>query len=152
VWEIGDPLTPGWNFAALSRRTFHIVTSFRLCIPPLVFLPHLRQPLAERFRFRVDTCENPDTVWLRENPAPELERVAGLTRASDIDPEFRRFFTKDSISEGRLLHQEYRTVKTVVRIPRKEVGGAQGSDLVDRLKLPERTELFIEEELPEEDI
>jgi hypothetical protein len=101
--------------------------------------------------FRVDSTRNPETVWLTDSPAPKLERVVGVRRVSDVDPEFRRFFTKESLEAGKLLHQEYRSVKTVMRVPRKEVGFMEAPDLQARLEAPLNTEVVIDETLDQDD-
>lgn len=95
--------------------------------------------------FRVEANEDPNTVWLAESPEPKLERVLGVTRVSTIDPEYRQFFTKQSLSNGNLLHQEYRTVKSVLRVSRKEVGNADSPELQAKFGMPNTTELLIDE-------
>jgi len=112
--------------------------------------PHTNTP--SQGVFRVETQEKPETVWLTESPEPKLERVIGVTRVSDVDPEFRKFFTKKSLHGGGLLHQEYRSVKQVIRLPRKEVGNVEALDLQERLRLPSQTDLLIDETLEQDDI
>jgi hypothetical protein len=112
--------------------------------------PHTKTP--SQGVFRLDTVQTPETVWLTETPKPQLERVVGRTRVSEVDPEFRRFFTSQSLAKGGLLHQEYRSIRTVTRLPRKEVGGTEPQQLIDRLDLPETAELMIDENLEEKDI
>jgi hypothetical protein len=111
--------------------------------------PHTRTP--SQGIFRVEGKENQETVWLTESPKPKLERVVGVRRVSEVDPEFRRFFTKQSLEGGGLLHQEYRTIKSVMRMPRKEVGSVEASDLGARLETPARTEIIIDEALQQDD-
>ena len=101
--------------------------------------------------FRVDAKETTDTVWLTESPRPTLERVVGEQRVSQVDPEFRKFFTKRSLMGSQLLHQQYRSVKTVVRIPRKEVGSVDPADIRSRLDTPANAEIVIDEEFEAED-
>ena len=49
--------------------------------------------------------------------------------------------------QGQLLHQQYRSVKTVVRVPRKEVGFVEPADMLTRLDSPANAEIVIDEEL-----
>lgn len=102
--------------------------------------------------FRVDASESPETVWLTESPRPQFEREVGPPRVSRIDPEFREFFTKRSLTIGGLLHQEYRRIRTVARLPRKEVGGTEVADLFSCLCLPAQASLLIDEAIQEKDI
>src|SRR5262249_32876866 len=97
--------------------------------------------------FRVEAKEATDAVWLTESPKPTLERVVGEQRVSQVDPEFRQFFTKKSLMHGQLLHQQYRSVKSVIRVPRKEVGFVEPADLFSRLDTPANTEIVIDEEM-----
>lgn len=118
-------------------------------------IPHLRDPTPKTTTpsqgiFRVDLRENSETVWLTESPAPKIERVVGEKRLSDVDPEFRRFFTKPSLASGRPFHQEYRSIKTVTHLPRKEVGSVDAFELQNRLPVT-GTELIIHEDLEEDD-
>jgi hypothetical protein len=118
-------------------------------------VPHLREPTPKTTTpsqgvFRVDGRENPDTVWLTESPAPKIERIVGERRVSDVDPEFRRFFTRPSLSGGKLLHQEYKRVKSVTHLPRKEVGFVDALELQNRLPL-KGAELIIQEDLERDD-
>lgn len=101
--------------------------------------------------FRVEAKEATTTVWLTESPKPALERVVGERRVSEVDPEFRQFFTKQSLSGPHLLHQEYRTIKNVVRVPRKEVGLVEPDDMLTRLAAPSNTEVVIDEVMVAED-
>jgi len=103
--------------------------------------------------FRVESKELTDTVWLTESPKPVLERVVGDHRISQVDPEFRQFFTKKSLMGGQLLHQQYRSIKTVVRVPRKELGFVEQAEMLTRLDIrtSENTALVIDEHLEAED-
>ncbi len=101
--------------------------------------------------FRVEATEKPETLWLTESPEPKLERVVDVKWVSDIDKEFRRFFTKQSLQRDGLLHQEYRSLKTVIRVPRKVVGSVETTDLQARLLMPSNSELLIDETLQHED-
>lgn len=101
--------------------------------------------------FRVESQENEQTVWLTESPQPRLERVVGSQRVSEVDPEFQKFFTKQSLAGQRLLHQEYRTVKTVLRTSRKEVGFLEGQELRTRFAAPEQADLIIDEHFDKKD-
>jgi hypothetical protein len=111
--------------------------------------PHTTTP--SQAVFRVEVLEKPETVWLTESPEPKLERVVDVKWVSDIDKEFRRFFTKQSLQRGGLLHQEYRSIKTVIRVPRKEVGNVEALDLQTRLLMPSHSELLVDETIQLED-
>ncbi|MGJ5049948.1 hypothetical protein ACQR09_23015 [Bradyrhizobium oligotrophicum] len=101
--------------------------------------------------FRVEAREATDTVWLTESPSPTLERVIGEQHLTRIDPKFRRFFTKRSLRDGQLLHQQYRSVKKVIRVPRKEVGFVEPTEMLARLETKENVEIVVDEELKAED-
>ena len=111
--------------------------------------PHTSTP--SQGVFRVEAKEATGTVWLTESPKPSLERVVGEQHVSQVDPEFRQFFTNKSLIGGQLLHQEYRSVKTVVRVPRKEVGFVEPAEILERLDTPPNAEIVIDEELKAED-
>jgi hypothetical protein len=111
--------------------------------------PHTSTP--SQGVFRVEAKENPETVWLTDSPSPKLERVVGERRVSDVDPEFRRFFTRQSLQGASLLHQEYRSLKAVMRVPRKEVGYVEASGLQARLEAAPNTELVIDETVDQDD-
>lgn len=95
--------------------------------------------------FRVQTEEDPKTIWLSKSPAPTLERIASKPRISAIAPAFRKFFTKQSLSREGLVHQAYCNLRSVVLLPRTEVGPVEKPDLPERLPLPPGTELVIDE-------
>ena len=58
--------------------------------------------------FRVEKEENPSTVWLRKSPTPKLKLIIGDTWDSELDPEFREFFTPRSLKGGGLVHRDRR--------------------------------------------
>jgi hypothetical protein len=95
--------------------------------------------------FRVEAQEDPSTVWLSESPTPKLERLVGETWTSDVDPEFRKFFTRDSLQGKSLVHREYRSMRATVRVLRKEVGAVETEALQERLGAPSDTEVVVEE-------
>lgn len=101
--------------------------------------------------FRVEAAERLDTVWLTENPAPKLERVIGARSTSEIDADFRRFFTRASFEGQRLLHQEYRDLRRTVRVPRKEAGHYEAPDLQSKLGTDAHVELLIDETMAQDD-
>lgn len=101
--------------------------------------------------FRVEAQEDPGTFWLTESPTPKLERAVGTRYVSEVDPEFRGFFTKQSFIGEQLFHQEYRGIKNVVRVPRKEVGSMDTSDIQLRMDAPAHAELFIDETMTADD-
>jgi hypothetical protein len=83
--------------------------------------------------FRVDSEETPTVVWLTENPKPRRERVVGETRVESVDSDFRQYFTPRSLTGGKLIHREYRELRTVYRVARKEIGDVDAESLVPRL-------------------
>jgi hypothetical protein len=126
------------------------VVEFKSGVPLLTEpTPHTTTP--SQGIFRVEAEEPTGTVWLTESPKPALERVVGEQRVSQIDPEFRRFFTKKSLMHGQLLHQQYRSMKTVIRVPRKEAGFVEPAEILTRLETPANVEIVIDEELEAED-
>ncbi|MGY3531168.1 HKD family nuclease [Bradyrhizobium sp. USDA 4516] len=119
-------------------------------------IPCLTEPAPHRITpsqgiLRMETKETTDTVWLTESPKPALERVVGEQHLSQIDPEFRQFFTTKSLRENQLLHQQYRSVRTVIRIPRKEMGFVEPAQILTRLEAPGNVEIVIDEGLEAED-
>jgi hypothetical protein len=119
-------------------------------------VPHFKEPNPHTVTpsqgiFRVEAQEAADTVWLTESPKPVLEKVVGERHFSEVDPEFRQFFTKKSVRHGQLFHQQYREMKTVVRVPRKEVGFVEPDDMLARLETPATAQLVIDENLEAED-
>jgi hypothetical protein len=101
--------------------------------------------------FCVEATESRDTVWLTESPEPKLERVVGDRKTSEIDPEYRKYFTKASLEGWGLVHQEYRSLKTTVRVPRKEVGNVEALDLQTKLRMSDSVELLIDEAMEQDD-
>lgn len=101
--------------------------------------------------FRVGAEEPADTVWLTESPRPTLERVVGEQHVSQIDPEFRKFFTKKSLVHGQLLHQQYRSIRTVIRVPLKEVGSVEPDEMLTRLDTAPNVEIVVDEGFEAED-
>ena len=101
--------------------------------------------------FRVESREDEKTMWLTENPEPKLEREVGKRLVSEVDPEFRRFYTPRSLSGGGLLHQEYRSIKGVIRAARKEVGAMEAEEMRERFQPGEQIELIVEEKLDQKD-
>lgn len=111
--------------------------------------PHTATP--SQGIFRVEAVEPPDAVWLTESPKPIVERVVGESHLSEVDMEFRRFFTRQSLSGRHLVHQGYRSLKTVVRVPRKEVGFVETPNLLARLETSARTDLVVDERIQADD-
>ncbi|BBO06295.1 hypothetical protein SG09_56450 [Bradyrhizobium ottawaense] len=136
-------ISAGWSAA-------DYVIEWRAGVPRLTEpTPHTNTP--SQGVFRVEAKEATDTVWLTESPRPTLERVVGEEHLSRIDPEFRQFFTNKSLREGQLLHQQYRSVRTVIRVPRKEVGFVEPTEILSRLDTPANVEIDIDEKLEAED-
>ena len=92
---------------------------------------HLLAAAAQRQRvvtqgiFRVQSDEDPSTVWLTASPRPREERVIGNTWTSEVDADLRRFFTSSSVEGGRLVHRDYAEIRRVYRVPRREAGLAE---------------------------
>ena len=101
--------------------------------------------------FRVDSQEDPEAVWLTGRPTITIEPVVGHTTTEDVDRDLRSFFTKQSVQGGKLIRREYRTLKIVYRVSRKEVGQLEADALRVRLELPSDTEIELEEIAEEED-
>jgi hypothetical protein len=112
---------------------------FRLTDPK----PHTTTPT--QGVFRIDVVEPPSTVWLKDSPTPKRERVVGKTRVQEVDPEFRQFFTSRSLQGRHLVHREYKDVRTIYRLPRKEIGDMESSALLRRLNVPDEARVEIEE-------
>lgn len=111
--------------------------------------PHTQTP--SQGVFRVETREVETTIWMTENPKPKMEREVGVSRTSEVDPEFRKFFTKQSLVGSELLHQEYRSIKNVIRAPRKEIGALEEPELRLRFNDDERTALIVDERIEKKD-
>jgi hypothetical protein len=90
---------------------------------------------------RIDSEADETVEWVTESPVPQLERIVGERWATEIDPVFARFFTADSIEDGRLIFQRYDRQRRTVRIPEHEVA-AQTRDT--RLGLPDDVELVLD--------
>jgi hypothetical protein len=86
--------------------------------------------------FRVETQEDPMTVWLSRDPSPRLEPIVGETWLTEIEPEYRQFFTRQSLEGARLVHRKYRDLKPVYGVARKEIGSLPEAELVERMALP----------------
>ena len=83
--------------------------------------------------FRVEVEEDPSTVWLTGSPTPKLELIAGDTWVSELDPEFREFFTPRSLRGGSLVHRDYHDMQPRYRVLRKEIGPVDAGSLEERL-------------------
>lgn len=126
------------------------VIELRNGVPCLVeSSPHTRTP--SQGVFRLERQEDVRTVWLSENPQPKIEREVGEHRVSYVDPEFRQFFTKQSLAGNGLLHQEYRSVRTEVRAPRKELGFLEPTELKLRFDNDARIKLIVNERIDTKD-
>ncbi|NHZ37851.1 hypothetical protein [Massilia rubra] len=83
--------------------------------------------------FRIDSVEEPTTVWVSDSPNPRRERRPGPTRLSQTDPDFLQFFTPRSVKGGQLVHRDYDAIHDVVRMRRTEVGDMAEADLLPRV-------------------
>lgn len=105
--------------------------------------PHTQTP--SQGIFHIQREESPDVVWLNKLPEDTLQPVLGDDYISEVDEDFRRFFTKSSLSREGLVHRPYRELKSSVTLEAKEVSYLQEPDLKARLHLPLSTELRIED-------
>ena len=105
--------------------------------------PHTRTPTQSVFR--IDVEENPSTVWLKESPIPKRERVVGQTWFTEVDPEYRQFFTPRSLRGQQLVHQAYRTTRDTIRVQRKEIGDIEQTELIPRLSKSKDISVEVEE-------
>jgi hypothetical protein len=60
---------------------------------------------------RIDQEEDPKTLWLVNPPRPEVEMIPGESWSSPIDVRFARFFSKQSVAGGQLVHRPYRGLR-----------------------------------------
>lgn len=126
------------------------VIELRSGIPCLVETsPHTTTP--SQGVFRVEARENEQTVWMTESPQAKIERVVGERHVSEVDPEFRKFFTKQSLTLEGLYHQEYRSVETVMRTSRKEVGFLDAEELKLRFSEDRRIQMVVDERIDKKD-
>lgn len=132
-----------WNAA-------NCVIEIKRGIPHLIdSRPHSKTP--SQGIFRIEAQENINTVWLTKSPSPKLERVVGRRSVSEIDAEYRQFFTNASISGPSLLHQEFDNLRTTIRMPRKEVGSFEYPDLQTKLGMGANDVLLIDEAIERND-
>jgi hypothetical protein len=101
--------------------------------------------------FRVVATESTDTIWLTRSPEPKIERVVGARNVSEIDPDYRKFFTKSSIEPRGLVHREYRSLKTTLRVSRKELGNVEALDFQSKLGMTGNVDVSIDEEIKQDD-
>lgn len=101
--------------------------------------------------FRVEAQADPRALWLSKAPVVRTERVVGETRLSDIDPEFQRFFTKQSISMDKLVQQQFKDLRQVVTVPEKEAPSESIRELRNRLRLPDSAELSMKTRTDKDD-
>jgi hypothetical protein len=93
--------------------------------------------------FRIETEEDPTAVWLSVAPTPKLEPVVGSEWPTELDPGFERFFTPASVRAGQLVHREYRALRRSVGIPRRDIGAADLSTLMERLHIGDGAEIEV---------
>lgn len=94
-------------------------------------MTHARTP--SQAVIRVDSIEDPATIWVSEDPRPRRERIASPARLVRVDPEFLKFFTKGSVKEGKLISRDYRDLGDVARVQRTEVGNVTDDELLSRM-------------------
>ena len=101
--------------------------------------------------FRIDKQERPSTIWLTASPSPKRERVVGAQWTTDLDPDLRQFFTPSSVQAGRLVHREYRDIRLTYRVPRKEIGDLEATDLLPRLSVAKNATIEVNEKARADD-
>jgi hypothetical protein len=94
-------------------------------------MTHTRTP--SQAVIRIDSVEDPTTIWVSEDPRPRRERIASSARLVAIDPEFLEFFNKGSVKDGRLVSRDYRDICDVARVQRNEVGNVTDDELLSRM-------------------
>jgi len=77
------------------------------------------------------------------SPTPKLEPVVGGEWVSELDPGFDKFFTPASVSAGRLVHREYRSLRRSLGIPRRDIGAVDPSLLAERLHMADGAEIDV---------
>lgn len=90
---------------------------------------------------RIDSIEDPTTIWVSEDPRPRRERIADAAQLISIEPEFLQFFSKASVKNGKLVSRDYRDIGDVARLQRNEVGDVTNNELLSRMSY-ERTPLL----------
>lgn len=105
--------------------------------------PHTRTPT--QGVFRVETQQDPTTVWLTRDPSPKLEPIVGEKWLTEIEPEYREFFTRQSLEGPRLVHRKYSDLKLVYKVARKELGSLPETELAERMALPANARFDVRE-------
>src|SRR5439155_3584266 len=105
--------------------------------------PHTRTPT--QGVFRVGTQEDPTVVWLSRDPSPRLEPIVGETWLSETEPEYRQFFTRQSLEGARLVHRKYADLKPIYSVARKEIGSLPEAELLERMALPADARFDVQE-------
>jgi hypothetical protein len=106
-------------------------------------MTHVRTP--SQAVIRIDSAEDPTTIWVSEDPRPRRERIASSARLVQVDPDFLEFFTKGSVKEGKLVSRDYRDVGNISRLQRNEVGNVTDDELLSRLNYSLTPLLEVEE-------
>jgi hypothetical protein len=94
-------------------------------------MTHTRTP--SQAVIRIESVEDPTTIWVSEDPRPRRERIASAARLVAVDPEFLEFFSKGSVKDGRLVSRDYRDICDVARLQRNEVGNVTDDELLSRM-------------------
>jgi hypothetical protein len=85
--------------------------------------------------FRVESTQDPSTIWVTESPLARRERLIGAKRTAEIEQEYLPCFTSRSLSYGKLVHRDYNGMQDIFRVKRSEVGRIEESELLPRLNL-----------------
>jgi HKD family nuclease len=94
-------------------------------------MTHARTP--SQAVIRIDSIEEPTTIWVSEDPRPQRERIVSSARLVEVDPEFLKFFNKGSVKDGKLVFRDYRDMSDVARLQRNEVGNVTNDELLSRM-------------------
>ena len=85
------------------------------------------------------------TIWLSRDPSPKLEPIVGERWLTEIEPEYRQFFTRQSLEGARLVHRKYGDLKRVYSVARKEIGSLPETEIMERMALPPDARLDVRE-------
>lgn len=93
--------------------------------------------------FRIESQQDPKTVWLSQNPRPKDEKIVGVESIEPVDDDLRSFFTKRSLRGHDLVHREYRSLRRSVKVSEKEAGSQSAADLAARFGVTENTSVSV---------
>jgi hypothetical protein len=96
---------------------------------------------------RIDSIEDPTTIWVSEDPRPRRERIAEAARFIPVDSEYLAFFSKGSVQNGKLVLRDYRDIGDVARLQRNEVGNVSDDELLSRMSYARIPQLEVAENI-----